>query len=81
MFDTLVDVIAQYPYIGVALIFIVCGIGLPLPEEIVLVAAGYICATSPDKAQLPVMMGWCAGAIFAGDLIPTWQGACSVRGC
>lgn len=74
MFDFLVEAIAQYPYIGVALIFLVCGIGLPLPEEIVLVAAGYICATSPDKAELPVMMAWCAGAIFAGDLMPYMAG-------
>lgn len=74
MFDFLVEAIAQYPYVGVALIFLVCGIGLPLPEEIVLVAAGYICATSPEKAGLPVMMAWCAGAIFAGDLIPYMAG-------
>jgi membrane protein DedA with SNARE-associated domain len=69
MFDQIVATIAEYPYLGVALLFLLCGLGLPLPEEIVLLAAGYICATSA-KASLPVMMGWCAGAILAGDLLP-----------
>lgn len=70
MFDQIVAAITEYPYWGVALLFVLCGIGLPLPEEIVLLAAGYICARFPDHATLPLMMGWCAGAILAGDLIP-----------
>lgn len=69
MFDQIVATIAEYPYLGVALLFLLCGIGLPLPEEIVLLAAGYLCATSA-KASLPVMMAWCAGAILVSDLLP-----------
>lgn len=70
MFDHIVAAIAAYPYIGVALVFLLCGIGLPLPEEIVLLAAGYVCARFPEQANLPLMMAWCAGAILAGDLLP-----------
>lgn len=70
MFDSIVDAIVDYPYLGVALLFLLCGMGLPLPEEIVLIAGGYICAKFPDKAALPWMMVWCAGAILSGDFLP-----------
>lgn len=70
MFEDLVAAVQDYPYPGLAVVFLLCGIGLPLPEEIVLLAAGYICYTWPDHAQLPLMMAWCAGAILAGDLLP-----------
>lgn len=70
MFDSLVQTIADYPYLGVALVFFICGIGFPLPEELVLIAGGYVCATFPEKASLHWMMLWCAGAIMTFDLVP-----------
>jgi membrane protein DedA with SNARE-associated domain len=70
MFDQIVGAIAEYPYVGVALVFLLCGLGFPLPEEIVLLAAGYVCARFPEQATLPLMMAWCAGAILVGDLLP-----------
>jgi len=70
MFDQVVNLLEQYPYVGVAAVFLLCGLGLPLPEEIVLLAAGYICTKLPQQVTLPLMMVWCAGAILAGDLIP-----------
>lgn len=66
----LIQMITDYPYIGVAAVFLLCGIGLPLPEEIVLLIAGYVCAQYPEHAQLLPMMGWCSGAILVGDMIP-----------
>jgi len=70
MFDQIVAVLEDYPYLGAAIVFLLCGLGLPLPEELVLLAAGYLCATFPDNISLPIMMGWCAGAILLGDIIP-----------
>lgn len=70
MFEQIVAAIAQYPYLGVALVFLLCGMGFPLPEEIVLLAAGYVCAKFPDHTSLPLMMAWCGGAILVGDLLP-----------
>ena len=32
----LIQILTDYPYIGVAAVFLLCGLGLPLPEEIVL---------------------------------------------
>ena len=66
----LIQAITDYPYIGVAVVFLLCGLGFPIPEEIVLLAAGFVCAKFPEKAQLLPMMGWCAGAIAVGDMIP-----------
>jgi membrane protein DedA with SNARE-associated domain len=70
MFEELVEAIKAYPYIGAAVLFVLCGLGFPLPEELVLLAGGYVCYNWPERANLPVMMGWCAGAILVGDLIP-----------
>ncbi len=70
MFDQIVAALTENPYLGVALVFLLCGLGFPLPEEIVLLAAGYVCAKFPEHASLPLMMAWCAGAILAGDLLP-----------
>ncbi len=70
MFDQLVAVIQAYPYLSVAVAFLLCGLGLPLPEEIVLLAAGYVCWKTPETAHLPMMMAACAGAILVGDLVP-----------
>ncbi|MEZ6037140.1 MAG: VTT domain-containing protein [Planctomycetota bacterium] len=70
MFDQLVQAISDYPYIGVAMVFLLCGLGFPLPEELVLLAGGYICFKYPERASLLPMMAWCGGAIMLGDLIP-----------
>jgi membrane protein DedA with SNARE-associated domain len=50
-------------------VFLLCGLGLPLPEEVVLLAGGYVCKKT-QSTMLPVMMAWCAGAILLGDLLP-----------
>ncbi len=68
--NVIIQTITDYPYIGAAAVFMLCGLGLPIPEEIVLLAAGFVCAKFPDKAQLYPMMSWCAAAIVAGDTIP-----------
>jgi membrane protein DedA with SNARE-associated domain len=70
MFDTIAQIIRENPYLTVAALFLLCGMGLPLPEEIVLLAGGYVCAKFPDVATLHWMIIWSAGAILSGDLLP-----------
>lgn len=70
MFEWLQTAMSDYPYLVVASIFVLCGLGFPLPEEILLLAAGYFCAKSPDKAVLGWMMLASGAAILTGDLIP-----------
>ncbi len=72
MFDWLVETFTAYPYLGVAAVFFIVGIGAPLPEEIVLIAAGYVCFK--NWAQLPPMMLTSAATILAGDLLPFFLG-------
>jgi len=69
-FDAVIQMITDYPYLGAAAVFLLCGLGLPIPEEFVLLAAGFVCAKFPEQAELVTMMAWCAGAIAVGDLIP-----------
>lgn len=68
MFDSLVETFTANPYLGVGIVFLICGLGFPLPEEIVLVAAGYVCFKG--YADLPAMVAAAAAAILAGDMIP-----------
>jgi len=68
MFDWLVETFAQYPYLGAAIVFVLCGLGLPLPEEIVLVSAGYVCFK--DFAFVGWMIVACSASILAGDGVP-----------
>lgn len=68
MFDWLVEIFHQAPYPTVAVVFLVCGLGFPFPEELVLIAAGYVCFK--DMAHLAPMILTCIAAILAGDLIP-----------
>lgn len=74
MFDQIVSAMAEYPYLVVGVLLVVCGLGLPLPEEIVLLAVGYFCWKYPDRAELGWMMLCCGTSILGGDLIPFWAG-------
>ena len=68
--DWLTELIASDtgPYLAVALLFILCGLGLPIPEEIVLVSAGFL--VYQQQATYPRMVMVCAGAILVGDVVP-----------
>ena len=68
MFDWLVETFSAYPYAGVALVFLACGLGLPMPEEIVLLFAGYLCYQG--LADTSTMMAVAIASILLGDLIP-----------
>jgi membrane protein DedA with SNARE-associated domain len=70
MFETLLTAVKDYPYLGMTVVFVLCGIGLPLPEEIALLAAGYLCAILPEQTSLGLMMVTSGAAILGGDLLP-----------
>lgn len=62
----------SYTYVAVGLVFVLCGVGLPLPEEIVLVSAGYFCYIG--QSDYWAMTGVCTAAILVGDLVPFMAG-------
>lgn len=68
MFDWLIATFSSHPYVGVSLMFLACGLGFPLPEEVVLLFAGFVCYQ--ELADKHVMMAVCVGAILLGDVIP-----------
>ena len=58
MFDWLVETFSAYPYAGVALVFLACGLGLPMPEEIVLLFAGYLCYQGLADTSTMMAVAW-----------------------
>jgi membrane protein DedA with SNARE-associated domain len=68
MFDSIVAFLEEYPYPGFILFMVLCGLGLPVPEEITLTAAGYI--SYLGKADVLLAGLSCAVGIFLGDVTP-----------
>ncbi|MCY3001709.1 MAG: DedA family protein [Planctomycetota bacterium] len=64
--------IERFHYLGAFVVLLLCGIGLPLPEEITLVACGYLLHEGRVEF-LPVTLV-CSSAILLGDSIPYWFG-------
>lgn len=62
----------HFPYVGPFLVLLLCGIGLPLPEEITLIGAGIL--VHKGEADFRLMALVCASAILIGDAIPFWLG-------
>lgn len=48
----LIDFFSTYGYFAVFLVLIACGIGIPVPEDITLIAGGVICALSKTTSHL-----------------------------
>jgi len=59
---------STYAYIGIFFLLILSGCGFPLPEEITLLAAGFL--TSQAIAHFIPMFLFCMVAVFISDTIP-----------
>ncbi len=58
------------PYLIFFLLFLATGFGLPLPEDIPLLVAGYMCSASIyDHPQIEIMIPVCLVAIVGSDLV------------
>ncbi len=64
----------EYPYVFIFGILILCGLGLPIPEEVILISAGYLSASNPEIVDPRVVVGVCAFSILAGDSVPFFLG-------
>ncbi|MFH1228298.1 MAG: DedA family protein [Planctomycetota bacterium] len=56
-----------FSYIGVMIALLLTGLGIPVPEDIILLAAGFV--TANDFARLELMIPVAMLSILAGDLI------------
>ena len=67
MLDFLVSLFTQNGYIAVFIALMVCGFGLPIPEDITLVAGGVIAGLGYANVHLMVAVG--IVGILAGDVL------------
>jgi membrane protein DedA with SNARE-associated domain len=68
------ELLEQYHYIALFVGLLLCGVGLPTPEEAWLLGAGYLLSKPDTTASFPIMVGVCSAAILIGDSIPFWFG-------
>lgn len=62
--------IARYSYVGVFMVLVACGLGLPIPEEVALIGGGF--AVYQNGWGLPGVVNMCAVAmagVLVGDLL------------
>jgi membrane protein DedA with SNARE-associated domain len=62
-----IDLSAQSPLVAVVAALLAGGVGVPIPEELALMAAGYFIAGG--RADLRVMAAAAIAAVLAGDLL------------
>ena len=62
----------RFSYIGPFVVLLLCGIGLPLPEEVTLIGSGLL--LHRGEVEFLPMVGVCCAAILLGDSIPFWLG-------
>jgi len=62
----------RFNYVGPFLVLLLCGLGLPLPEEVTLIGSGVLLYHG-QVAFAPITVV-CAIAILLGDSIPYWLG-------
>ena len=63
---------SSFAYIGVFLLLILSGCGIPMPEEITLLAAGFL--TSQAIAHIAPMFFFCLMGAFISDMVPYFAG-------
>ena len=62
----------RFHYLAPFTVLMLCGLGLPLPEEITLIGCGLLVAQG--HVGFWEITGVCSGAILLGDSIPYWLG-------
>ena len=66
------EVIQQFTYLGPFVVLVLCGLGLPLPEEVTLIGSGIM--VYQGQADFTLITITCSAAILIGDLIPFFMG-------
>ena len=66
------EIFQQFTYLGPFLVLLLCGMGLPLPEEVTLIGSGIL--VSQGRADFLLISLTCSAAILLGDLMPFFLG-------
>ena len=70
--DNVLGLLQRYKYLAMFGILCLCGLGLPIPEELTLLAGGF--AVGWEWADYFPSCLWCTAGILAGDSITFWIG-------
>ncbi|MDD3266944.1 MAG: DedA family protein [Burkholderiales bacterium] len=65
----LIEFFSQYGYIAVFLVLVICGFGVPIPEDITLVSGGVICGLAATQLNVHVMVMISFCGVLVGDSI------------
>jgi membrane protein DedA with SNARE-associated domain len=68
------DFFLAHTYIAITLLLILTGAGLPLPEEVFIVAAGVLSATPDANVNPLIALGCCLVGALVGDCVMYWIG-------
>ncbi len=66
----LIDFFTSYGYFAVFFVLVACGLGLPVPEDVTLIAGGVICALSDSNGTTlnpQIMVGVALCGVLIGD--------------
>ncbi|MAB80155.1 MAG: hypothetical protein CMJ89_12455 [Planctomycetes bacterium] len=66
------EVTGDYSYLVAFVVLLLCGLGLPLPEEVTLIGSGLLLYKG-EVQFLPIALV-CSVAILLGDSVPYWLG-------
>ena len=67
LLETLIDIFTEHGYAAVFMVLLICGMGVPIPEDITLVAGGVI--SGLGYADVNVMFGVGMAGVLLGDLL------------
>lgn len=72
--DLLVNFFTDYGYWAVLFVLIICGFGVPIPEDITLVSGGIIAGLYPENVNVHLMFLVSMFGVLLGDSIMYWLG-------
>lgn len=70
--DYLSAIFGRFHYLAPFVVLLLCGVGLPLPEEVTLIGAGLL--LHQEHVTFVRIVIVCSSAILIGDSIPYWLG-------
>lgn len=72
--DLLINFFTDYGYFAVFFVLIICGFGIPIPEDITLVSGGVIAGLYPNEVNVHIMLIVSMLGVLIGDSTIYWLG-------
>ncbi|WP_011609027.1 DedA family protein [Histophilus somni] len=72
--DLLINFFTDYGYFAVFFVLIICGFGVPIPEDITLVSGGVIAGLYPNEVNVHIMLIVSMLGVLIGDSTMYWLG-------